>query len=83
MASVPLAQAKNQLSELIGRVERGETIAVTKRGKPVIQMVPFSAGASDRQQRKAVQQTFDRLRELRKLVVLEGDIKSMGREGLD
>ena len=36
MINVPLAQAKNHLSELTGRVERGETVAVTRRGKPVV-----------------------------------------------
>jgi len=41
MINVPLAQEKNHLSELIGRVERGETVAVTRRGKPVVQLVVY------------------------------------------
>ncbi len=47
MISVPLAQAKNQLSELICRVERGETVAVTRRGKPVAQNNEFSRAPSE------------------------------------
>lgn len=81
MISIPLAQAKNQLSELIGRVERGETVAVTRRGKPVAQLVVF-APESPGQQSEQVQQAFERLRQLRSGVSLEGDIKAMAREGL-
>ena len=81
MISVPLAQAKNQLSELIGRVERGETVAVTRRGKPVAQLVVY-APDSPGLQREQVQQVFERLRQLRSGVALEGDIKAMAREGL-
>jgi prevent-host-death family protein len=81
MISIPLAQAKNQLSELISRVERGETVAVTRRGKPVAQLVVF-ASESTGQQKEQVQQTFERLRQLRGGVSLEGDIKALAREGL-
>ena len=45
MINIPLAQAKNQLSELIGRVERGETVAVTRRGKPVAMKAVVDAAA--------------------------------------
>lgn len=81
MISVPLAQAKNQLSELIGRVERGETVAVTRRGKPVAQLVVYASDGPS-QQREQVQQAFERLRQLRSGLVLEGDVKAMAREGL-
>lgn len=81
MISVPLAQAKNQLSELIGRVERGETVAVTRRGKPVAQLVVYATEGPS-QQREQVQQAFERLRQLRSGVSLGGDIKAIAREGL-
>lgn len=81
MISISLAQAKNHLSELIGRVERGETVAVTRRGKPVAQLVVY-APDSPSQQSEQVQQAFERLRQLRSGVSLEGDIKAMAREGL-
>lgn len=81
MFSIPLAQAKNQLSELISRVERGETVAVTRRGKPVAQLVMYAAEGPS-QQREQVQQAFDRLRQLRSGVSLDGDLKAVAREGL-
>jgi prevent-host-death family protein len=81
MLNIPLAQAKNQLSELISRVERGETVAVTRRGKPVAQLVMYAAEGPS-QQREQVQLAFDRLRQLRCGVFLDGDLKSVAREGL-
>ena len=64
MIHVPLAQAKNQLSELVGRVERGETVAVTRRGKPVARLEAWTLVETERG------------------MVLEGDLKSMARQGL-
>jgi prevent-host-death family protein len=81
MISVPLAQAKNQLSELIGRVERGETVAITRRGKPVAQLV-VSASDAPALQREQVHLAFEGLRQLRRGVALDGDLKAVAREGL-
>lgn len=38
MDTVTLADAKAHLSELIDRVEAGETIDITRRGKPVARL---------------------------------------------
>lgn len=38
MDAVSLAEAKAHLSELIDRVEAGDSIAITRRGKPVAQL---------------------------------------------
>lgn len=82
MINVPVAEAKNRLSELIARVEAGEEIAVTRRGKPVVRLVP--AEAVDAKTRRArVAEAFRRLGALRKHVRLDGDLKSMARDGLD
>ena len=81
MISVPLAQAKNQLSELISRVEHGETVTVTRRGKPVAQLIVYASDISS-PQRESVMQTFERLNQLRRGVLLEGDLKAVAREGL-
>ncbi len=35
MTSISLAEAKARLSELVVRAENGETVTITKRGKPV------------------------------------------------
>ncbi len=40
MATISLAEAKAQLSELIDRVEAGDTVEITRRGKPVAQLTP-------------------------------------------
>jgi prevent-host-death family protein len=40
MHDVALFEAKNRLSELINRVEAGEEIAITRRGKVVACLVP-------------------------------------------
>ena len=39
MESVSLADAKARLSELVARVEAGETVSITKRGKAVVRLV--------------------------------------------
>jgi len=40
MAEVGTFEAKNKLSELLDRVERGEEVMITRRGKPVAKLVP-------------------------------------------
>ena len=37
---VSVADAKNRLSELLRSVESGETVLITRNGKPVAQLVP-------------------------------------------
>ena len=37
---VNVSQAKTQLSRLIARVEAGEEVVITRRGKPVARLVP-------------------------------------------
>jgi prevent-host-death family protein len=52
MAKVGAFEAKNMLSALLDRVERGEEIIITRHGKPVARLVP-SAGRIDHSQAKA------------------------------
>lgn len=40
MDRVSLAEAKAHLSKLVDRVEAGETIAISRRGKPVARLAP-------------------------------------------
>lgn len=40
MEQVSLAEAKTRLSELLDRVEAGESFSITRRGRPVAQVVP-------------------------------------------
>lgn len=81
MISLPLAQAKNQLSQLIYKVEHGETVEVTRRGKPVAQIVVYPTQTPS-QPAEQVQQTFASLCQLRSGLNLEGDIKTIARDGL-
>jgi prevent-host-death family protein len=43
MTDVTLADAKAHLSELVNRVEAGEDVRITRRGKPVARLTPISA----------------------------------------
>lgn len=40
METVNLADAKARLSELVERAAAGETVLITRRGKPVAEIVP-------------------------------------------
>lgn len=42
MNPVNLADAKAHLSELIDRVEAGDTVDITRRGKPVARLTPVA-----------------------------------------
>ncbi len=43
MTTVGAFEAKTHLSQLLERVERGEEITITRRGKAVARLVPMSA----------------------------------------
>jgi prevent-host-death family protein len=43
MASINLADAKARLSELVERAAAGETVEITRRGKPVARIVALDA----------------------------------------
>jgi prevent-host-death family protein len=41
--TVSIRDAKNRLTELARNVERGETVVVTRNGRPVVDLVPHRA----------------------------------------
>jgi prevent-host-death family protein len=82
MIKIPVAEAKNRFSELIALVESGEEVTLTRRGTLVARLVRAEPANKKAQQAK-VAGAFARLAMLRKLVRLEGDLKSIAREGLD
>lgn len=43
MPSISLAEAKAHLSDLVDRVEAGESIEITRRGKPVARLTAAAA----------------------------------------
>jgi prevent-host-death family protein len=78
MNDVALFDAKNRLSELINRVEAGEEIAITRRGKVVARLVPAAPEEAEQRARKAIAE----LRSRRKGVSLGGlNSRDLVREG--
>jgi len=48
-------EAKNRLGALLDRVERGEEIMITRRGRAVARLVPADAGFDRSRARQAVE----------------------------
>jgi len=48
-------EAKNRLGALLDRVERGEEIVITRRGKPVAKLVPAEPGFDRVRARRAAE----------------------------
>lgn len=78
--TIALHEASHHLSELIDRVQAGEVIAITRQGRPCAHLIAAPVAA---QPTASVAAAFQRLAALRRHVVLEDDLKSVAREGLD
>ena len=55
MDEIGLFDAKNKLSELVDRAERGEETIITRRGKPVAKLVPMQPVRDKEKARRAVE----------------------------
>ena len=55
MQQVGAFEAKNKLSALLDRVERGEEIVITRHGRPVARLVPTDAGFDREKARRAAE----------------------------
>ena len=64
MQTVPIHQAKSQLSELIRAVEQGEEVVLTRHGKRVIRLIkePETEQPSIEARRQAISQEIEALR---------------------
>lgn len=64
MQTVPIHQAKSQLSELIRAVEQGEEVVLTRHGKRVIRLIkePESEQPSIEARRQAITAELEALR---------------------
>jgi len=64
MQTVPIHQAKSQLSELIRAVENGEEVVLTRHGKRVIRLIkePETEQPSIESRRQAITQELEALR---------------------
>jgi prevent-host-death family protein len=71
-------EAKTHLSELLERVERGEVVTITRRGRPVARLVPIDSGT-----RARAAQAVAKLRVLRRGTTLGGldwrELRDAGR----
>lgn len=61
MSSVGTFEAKTHLTQLLGRVAKGERIVITNRGKPVAMLVPPEPEAA-----ADVRQVIDEMKALRR-----------------
>ncbi len=66
MASVGVRELRQRASELLRRVEQGETIEVTDRGRPVALLSPLPGGSA-----------LDRLRALGEIDPATGDLDDL------
>jgi len=64
MDQIGLFDAKNKLSELVDRAERGEETIITRRGKPVAKLVPVQPGRDREMAREAGQRIRELAREM-------------------
>jgi prevent-host-death family protein len=73
------SDAKARFAELLDQVEHGQTIRITRRGKPVARLVPETEGP-----RKEAAEALERLRALRQKVgkAPRAEILASIREGI-
>ena len=64
MITVGSFEAKTKLAELLDKVEAGETVTITRHGKPVAKLVPVAAELDDaeRARRRALVEEIMRWR---------------------
>ncbi|RYD38609.1 MAG: type II toxin-antitoxin system prevent-host-death family antitoxin [Verrucomicrobiaceae bacterium] len=81
---VGLFEAKTNLGQIVKRAAGGEDIVITKRGNPLVRLVPADAGPAGADLKDA----FERFKKIRKKAVLNGPglpklgLKELTREGL-
>ena len=84
---IAVYEAKTRLSELLNEVEQGEQFTITRRGEAVARLVGIGAGVGARRvastRRQQVDAAIAQLRELRRGVVLEGDLQALIADGRD
>lgn len=54
MLTVGAFEAKTKLAELLDKVEAGETVVITRRGKAVARLVPALVDEAERARRRAL-----------------------------
>ena len=80
MREIRTTEAKARLAELLRAVENGETVAITRRGKPVAHLIPAPDRERDRRQ-EAVARFRERRRRWRRIDVSTDEILAARHEG--
>jgi prevent-host-death family protein len=81
MSEIGLFEAKNKLSALVDRVEKGEEITITRRGTPVAKLVPTKPGFDREKARAAVKGLLELRAKLKGPPLTWAEIKAMRDEG--
>jgi prevent-host-death family protein len=68
MITVGAFEAKTKLSELLNRVEGGEEVVVTRRGKPIARLVPAGGKPQARPHRTTAEELIEIGRRFRRRV---------------
>ena len=62
-----ISEVRERFDEIMARVENGETVSITRKGRVVAELSPKSESEADPEERKAAFDRFwEELRELRK-----------------
>jgi prevent-host-death family protein len=76
MKQVGVYEAKTQLPRLLDEVERGESVTITRHGRPVARLVPVGG------RRRTVREAIEAIEEIRKRNTLGGiTIRELIEEG--
>ena len=76
MKQVGVYEAKTQLPRLLEEVEQGETVTITRHGRPVARLVPI------RGRRRSIHETIEAIEQFRESHTLDGiSIRELIDEG--
>lgn len=87
MSDIPVFEAKTRLSELLARAQQGETVTITRHGKPMARLVAaepaalYGTGAED--ELSEVAAVFEELAKLRVGLRLGGPVREAIEAGRD
>lgn len=73
MKTVGASQAKNQLSQLLDQVEKGESVTITRHGRPVAVLAPVAL-AKPAKSAKTGEEWLAEVKRLRKGITLGGTV---------
>ena len=82
MTEIGAFEAKNRLSELLDRAEKGEEVVITRRGKPVAKLVPIPDAYNVEVARGAMQRIRERAKSLKVSASEAEKLIAARREGL-